>query len=145
MVAVGICGVRAQTVPVLGNLAPAAREEPAVVAVSGVRNVVIITEVNSLVVGFAVARMVTHGLHANLLAVIDHDVAVLAPIGRCLHNLELVLTSRHTIARAERYSERSTVNLAAHERLVLGSRVLPRVSIRRHIAQSVVAIGTRSV
>ena len=123
MVAVRTRRVRAQAVPLRCNVAPALREVAAVVAVSSIGDVVILAEVDRVDIALAVARVVAHWLHANLGAVLDHDVAVAARGGRGLDDLELVCASRHTIARTERCCERCTLVCTTHELLVGRSRV----------------------
>ena len=58
---------------------------------------VVLADVHGVLIGLAVAWVVAHWLHANLLAVADHDVAVFARGGRCLHHLESVRPRRHAV------------------------------------------------
>jgi len=51
---------------------------------------VALADVDCILVILAVVRVVTHRLHANLLAVTDHDVLVVARGAGCLHALEII-------------------------------------------------------
>ena len=47
-------------------------------SVSAMCKMVVLADVHGVLIGLAVAWVVAHWLHANLFAVVDHDVAVLA-------------------------------------------------------------------
>merc|ERR1711881_808669 len=139
IVAVGTVGVRAERVPVVFDVREAARHVVVVVAVWPVRNVVGLTDVDRSGIVPAVVTVVADGLHAVLLAHLDHTVGVRAATADKLADLELICARGDTVLARELGLEGRT--LSADEARVGLARVTPCVRVLLDVAEGVVAVG----
>ena len=81
----------------VSDCVPASGEVTRRVAVAIMRNAFGLADVECLSVSLTVVRMVADRLHPDGLAVVYHDVRIVARRFASLHDLELVLLSRHAV------------------------------------------------
>ena len=101
MVRNDIRGVAAPPHPMVLDGMPAAREVVDVVAVCRIRDILVLSNVQRLRVGFAISRVIAHGLHAKLCALGDHDAGKRPGERRSGRNLENVARRRDAVFLAE--------------------------------------------
>ena len=94
VVAVRLRCVGAEAIPFLLNLVPATGEVAIVGTVATMRDVVVLSHVDGLVVSTTVALVVTHGLHVVLLACLDHDIREGARCGLEVYRLRTTATGQ---------------------------------------------------